>query len=64
MVLQISLHFNSNLLKNSTAIENSSYAKQSGGGGKKNLLAIFTKSEKMSLAHRFGTSLTLAENSS
>ena len=61
MVLQISLHFNSNLLKNSTAIENSNYEKQS-GGKKKKLLAIFTKLERMSLAHRFGTSLTLAEN--
>ena len=43
MVLQISLHFNSNLLKNSTAIENSNYAKQSGGKKKNHFTGNFHK---------------------
>ena len=45
MVLQISLHFNSNLLKNSTAIEHSNYAKQS-GGKKNHFTGNFHKIEK------------------
>ena len=63
MVLQISLHFNSNLFKIPLQLKTVIMQYKSGGKKKFILLAIFTKSERMSLAHRFGTSLTLAENS-